>query len=212
MKIISVNVGLPRAIEHNGEIVTTGIYKTPIAGTVRVNADNLAGDAQADLRYHGGWSKAVYAYGSEHYEFWRGELGIDDLQFGAFGENLTTEGLLEHRICAGDHLRVGTAEFVATEPRFPCFKLGVKFGRKDIIKKFQKSRRSGIYFAIIKTGEIAAGDRIEFISRDANQVSISDLSDLHDKKNNLELARRALAVEALPEKWKRDLRKMLEKQ
>ena len=211
MKVISINVGLPRLIEHNGEMIATGIFKSPVADRIKVNEINLDGDAQADLRFHGGWSKAVYAYASEHYEFWRSELPEADLTFGAFGENLTTVGLFENEIFIGDKLRVGSAEFVVTEPRFPCFKLGIRFNRKDIIRRFQKARRSGIYLAIAKTGEIAAGDSIEIISRDANQVSILDLLRLHDEKNDLETAKRAVKVEALPKKWRKDLLKLIEK-
>ncbi len=209
MKIISVNVGMPRLVEYNGEPAATAIYKAPVAGRVRVNQLNLEGDAQADLRVHGGASKSVYAYPSEHYDFWRNELPETDIPTAIFGENLTTKGLLETEVCAGDKFRVGTAEFVVTEPRFPCFKLGIRFGRKDIIRRFQKSRRSGFYLSVAKTGELEAGDSIEFVERDENRVTIEELVRLHDDKNDLEIARRALKVAALPEKWKRDICKML---
>jgi len=175
MKVLSVNVGLPRLVEYRGEPVATGIYKEPVGGRVAVNEFNLEGDAQADLRVHGGYSKAVYVYPSEHYEFWRGELPEMDLPFGVFGENLTTEGLLETEVNVGDRFRIGTAEFVVTQPRQPCFKLGIRFNRNDIIKRFAKSRRSGFYLAIKKTGELGANDEIEFMSRQANQPSISDI-------------------------------------
>jgi MOSC domain-containing protein YiiM len=209
MKIISVNVGMPRLVEYNGEPVATAIYKNPVAGKVKVNRLNLAGDAQADLSVHGGASKSVYAYPFEHYEFWQNEYPDKDLPVAIFGENLTTEGVLETEICAGDRLRVGTAEFVVTEPRFPCFKLGIRFGRKDIIRRFQQSRRSGFYLAVAKTGEIEAGDRIEFVERDPNGVTIEELVKLKEGKSALEIARRALQIEALPENWKQRIRKML---
>ena len=176
MKVLSVNVGLPRLVEYNGEPVATGIYKESVGNErVAVNEFNLAGDAQADLRVHGGYSKAVYIYPSEHYEFWRGEFPEMELQFGTFGENLTTEGILEKDVNIGDKFRIGTAEFLITEPRQPCFKLGIRFGRTDIIKRFAKSGRSGFYVAIAKTGELHAGDEIEFISREANQISIYEV-------------------------------------
>lgn len=210
MKIISVNVGMPRIVaDARGEPVATGIYKNPVAGKVRVNPLNLAGDGQADLRVHGGVSKAVYAYPFEHYEFWRNEYPDKDLPMAIFGENLTTEGILETEICAGDKIRVGTAEFVVTEPRFPCFKLGIRFGRKDIIRRFQQSRRSGFYLAVAKTGELEAWDSIEFLERDPNRITIEDLCRLVEDKNDSEIARRALKVEALPEKWKHSIRQML---
>ena len=209
-KIVSVNVGQPRIVEYNGEPVTTAIYKEPVAGRVKVSDLTIVGDAQVDRRFHGGANKAVYAYPSEHYEFWKSELPEMDLPFGVFGENLTTVGLLETEVCVGDKIRVGTVELMATEPRFPCFKLGIKFGRKDIIRRFQKSRRSGIYFSVAKTGEFQAGDEIVFLERDENRITIEDLVRLHDEKNDLKLAERALKVAALPKDWQRKIRKMLD--
>jgi MOSC domain-containing protein YiiM len=175
MKVLSVNVGLPRIVEYNGEPVATGIYKEPVNNRVAVNEFNLAGDAQADLRVHGGYSKAVYVYPSEHYGFWRKEFPEQDLPFGMFGENLTTENLLETNVNVGDKFRIGTAELVVTEPRQPCYKLGIKFGRADIIKRFAKSGFSGFYLAIEKTGELGAGDEIKFLSREENGASIFDI-------------------------------------
>lgn len=176
MKVLSVNVGLPRLVEYNGEPVATGIFKEPVAGRVEVGEYNLAGDRQADLRVHGGYYKAVYAYPAEHYDFWREELPEMNLPFGIFGENLTTEGLLEAGVNVGDCLRVGTANFIVTQPRVPCFKLGIRFGRTDIIRRFARSGRSGFYLAVEKIGELEAGDRIEFLSREENQPSIADVA------------------------------------
>lgn len=175
MRILSVNVGLPRMVEYNGGQVATGIFKEPVAGKVRVGAENLEGDGQADLTVHGGYSKAVYVYPSEHYEFWRAELPEMELPFGIFGENLTSEGLLENDVFIRDKLKIGTAEFIVTEPRFPCFKLGIRFGRTDIIKRFAKSGRSGFYLSIKKIGELEAGDKIEILSRDKSRSSIADI-------------------------------------
>jgi MOSC domain-containing protein YiiM len=210
MKVISVNVGLPRPVMYNGEPASTGIYKTPVAGPVKVNEVNLAGDAQADLSVHGGYYKAVYVYPFEHYEFWQGELSETELPLAIFGENLTTIGLLETEVCIGDKLRIGTAEFVVTQPRFPCFKLGIRFGRKDIIRRFQKSKRSGFYLAILKTGEIQANDSIEIFERDQTRFSIAEAITLRDEGvGDLEKVRRALEIEALPESWKTRIRKSL---
>ena len=175
MRILSVCVGLPRIVEYNGEPVATAIYKEPVAGKVRVGEFNLEGDRQSDLRVHGGYSKAVYVYPSEHYEFWKNELPEMDLPFGIFGENLTSEGLTEKEVFIGDRFRIGTAEFIVTEPRQPCFKLGIRFGRGDIIKSFAKSGRSGFYLAIAKTGELEAGDEIELLEREQSEISISDV-------------------------------------
>lgn len=175
MKVLSVNVGLPRIVEYRGEPVATGIYKEPIAGRIKVNEFNLEGDRQADLRVHGGYYKAVYVYPSEHYDFWKSELPETDLPFGIFGENLTTDGLLERDVNVGDRLRIGTAEFIVTQPRQPCFKLGIRFGRNDIIKRFAKSGRSGFYLAIEKTGELEAGDEIEILSRASDGENIAEV-------------------------------------
>ena len=176
MKVLSVNVGLPRIVEYNGEPVATGIYKESVGDArIAVNDFNLGGDAQADLRVHGGYSKAVYLYPAEHYKFWRTEFPEMELPFGMFGENLTTEGVLEKDVGIGDKFRIGTAEFLVTEPRQPCFKLGIRFGRTDIIKRFAKSGRSGFYVAIAKAGELGAGDEIESISREEFAPSIFDV-------------------------------------
>jgi len=182
MKVLSVNVGLPRLVEYRGEPVATGIFKEPVVGRIRVNELNLEGDRQADLRVHGGYYKAVYVYPSEHYEFWKREFPEMELPFGIFGENLTTTGLLEKDVFAGDRLGIGTAEFIVTQPRQPCFKLGIRFGRVDIIKRFAKSGRSGFYLSIEKTGELEAGNTVEILDRGQSEVSITDVA---RKKFNL---------------------------
>lgn len=203
MKIISVNIGSPREIFHEGRLIRTGIFKEPIAGRVRVNALNIAGDQQADLTVHGGPSKAVYAYPSEHYTYWRKELPTLELNWGAFGENLTTEGLLEKNLNIGDRLCVGTTELMVTEPRLPCYKLGIRFRRDDMVKRFLKSRRSGFYCAVLREGQIGAGDPIEFLSRDPDQLSVADIVRLYafDKQDVIGL-RKAAGVKALSENWR----------
>lgn len=176
MRILSVNVGLPRLVEYNGEPVSTAIFKDRVEGPVKVGSVNLEGDRQADLSVHGGYYKAVYAYPSEHYPFWRAEYPDMELPYGMFGENLTTEGLTEADVNTGDRLRIGTAEFLVTQPRLPCFKLGIRFGRVDIIKRFFKSGLSGFYLAIDKTGELQKGDAIEIVSRNTAGESIAAIA------------------------------------
>jgi len=149
MKLLSVNVGLPREIEWKGKIVRTSIFKAPVPGRIRVAKLNVEGDQQSDLTVHRGIDKAVYADPSEHYPFWRRELPGMDLPWGVFGENLTTEGLLEETLHIGDRLRVGSSEFVVTQPRMPCFKLGIRFNRSDLVKRFLQSGRTGFYFAVL---------------------------------------------------------------
>jgi MOSC domain-containing protein YiiM len=213
MKLISVNVGLPLdVILGNGKKVTTGIFKEPVEGRVMLRTLNLDGDKQADLTVHGGASKAVYGYPSEHYEFWRKELPDMELPYGMFGENFTTEGMFEDSLYIGDRFRVGEAEIMVTEPRLPCYKLGIKFERSDILKRFLVSRRTGFYFAVLKEGEVEAGDKIEPLGRDRNQITVADITRLYAfEKSDLKTLQRALEVEALPKSWRDYFRKQLEK-
>src|ERR1041384_279090 len=204
MKIISVNVGLPRLVLRNGEPVSTGIFKEPVAGRVMMRTLNLDGDRQADLSVHGGPEKVVYVYPSEHYDFWKRELPDMDFPWGMFGENFTTTGLLETAINIGDRFRVGAAEVMITQPRMPCYKLGIRFGRSDIIKRFLASERSGFYLAVLKEGEVGAGDEFELLNQDGNDVKVVDITRLYtSEKHNADLLRRAIAVAALPESWRK---------
>jgi MOSC domain-containing protein YiiM len=176
MKVLSVNVGRPREIQVDGEVVRTSIFKSPVAGKVRVGRLNLEGDEQSDLGVHGGVRKAVYVYPSEHYAFWRAELPDADLPWGAFGENLTTEGLLEEMVATGDTLRIGSAEFVVTQPRSPCYKLAARLQRPDIIKRFLNSGRSGFYLSVSKEGSLAAGDSIALLSHDRSAITVAQMA------------------------------------
>src|SRR5687768_5986756 len=212
MKIISVNVGRPRLVLSNEQPVSTGIYKTPVEGRVMLRTLNLDGDRQADLSVHGGASKAAYAYPAEHYNYWRDELPGTELPWGMFGENLTIEGLEESTINIGDRFLLGAAEVTVTEPRMPCYKLGIKFGRADIIKRFLASGRTGFYFSVQLEGEVGAGDEIELIARDENNVTVADITRLYArKKDDVETLHRAIALEALPESWRDHFRHQLEK-
>jgi MOSC domain-containing protein YiiM len=213
MKILSVNVGLPREVTWQGKLVTTGIFKEPVNAPVMMRTLNLEGDRQADLTVHGGVDKAVYVYPSEQYDYWRAELPGVDLPWGVFGENFTTEGLLEEAVYIGDRFRVGETEVMVTEPRMPCYKLGIKFGRADIIKRFLASRRTGFYFAVLREGMVGAGDAIKFIGREQQEISVADITRLYAfEKNDLKGLRRAIGVDSLPESWKGYFQHQLEKQ
>jgi MOSC domain-containing protein YiiM len=202
-KIVSVNVGSARQMFHEGRMVRTGIFKTPVVGRVRVDALNLEGDEQADLSVHGGAGKAIYVYPAEHYEFWRRELPQVELPWGSFGENVNTEGVLEKEIHVGDRLCAGTVELIVTEPRLPCYKLNLKFGREDMVKRFLRSRRTGFYLAVAREGEIGAGDSIQFVGRDPQTVSIAEITRLYAfERNDIAALRRAASVQALPESWR----------
>ena len=186
MRVVSVNVAQPRLVEWKDEVVATGIFKQPVSGPVRVGLTNLDGDRQADLTVHGGVDKAVYAYPSEHYPFWQAELERDDLGWGMFGENLTTEGLLERDTRIGDVIRAGTAVLRVTKPRFPCYKLGVKFAREDILDLFLLSRRSGFYTAVLQEGDVAAGDPVERVSGEMDRPTVAEAVDARIREQDEE--------------------------
>jgi MOSC domain-containing protein YiiM len=210
MKLISVNVGLPREITVGGKTVKTSIWKYPVQGRVHVSTLNLDGDQQSDLSVHGGVDKAVYLYPSEHYSYWRTQLLDVELPWGAFGENFTSDGVLEEQIRIGDRIRVGSAEFTVTQPRMPCYKLGIRFNRRDMVKRFLQSKRSGFYLAVIREGEVKKGDAIEFIEKQEAGVTITDIVNLYTvDSQNQELLRRATEVPALPQSWKDYFRKRL---
>jgi MOSC domain-containing protein YiiM len=212
MKLISINVGLPRIVTVNGDPVSTGIFKEPVAGRVMLRTLNLDGDRQADLSVHGGPSKAVYVYPAEHYDYWKRELPGMDLSWGMFGENFTSAGLFESDVNIGDRFSVGSAVVMVTEPRMPCYKLGIKFGRADMVKKFLASERTGFYFAVLQEGEVGAGDPIELIETTDDSVRVSDITRLYTRdKRNLELLRRATRVKALPESWKSYFQQRIDK-
>jgi MOSC domain-containing protein YiiM len=190
--------------------VKTSIWKKPVQGRVHVATLNLEGDQQSDLSVHGGVDKAVYAYSSEHYPFWQGELPGADLSPGAFGENFTSEGLLETEVLIGDRLRIGTAEFIVTQPRMPCFKLGIRFQRPDLVKRFLQSKRTGFYLAVQREGSVTAGDPIEFVERSESGLTILDITNLYAlDSQSQELLRRAIELPALPKSWKDYFRKRL---
>ena len=210
MKVVAVSVGRPREIEWRGRRVETSIFKTPVAGRVRVGRLDLEGDEQADLSVHGGAEKAVYAYPVEHYPWWRRELPDAELSWAAFGENFTTEGLLESGVCIGDRFRVGTAELVVTQPRTPCFKLGIRFGRPEMVKRFQQSGRSGFYFRVAREGEVGAGDAIELLEHDEHGLTVADVVALYaEPAADRALLARASEHAGLPASWRDYFRKRL---
>ena len=210
MNVLSINVGLPRNVEWRGQIVQTSIFKEPVSGSVKVRRLNLEGDRQSDLTVHGGAEKAVYVYPSEHYAFWRQELPSLEFPLGAFGENFTTTGLDENNVHIGDRFGIGSAEFVVTQPRMPCYKLGIRFGRPDMIKRFLKSGRTGFYLAVTREGEVTAGDAILLIAGHPAAVTIADVVSLYaSDADNQELLRRVSGLSELPEGWRDYFRKRL---
>ncbi len=206
--MVSVNVGLPRTVEWQGRPVLTSIFKSPVDGAVRVGASNLAGDRQADPSVHGGRHKAVYLYPAEHYAHWRADLG--DITWGAFGENLTTVGLTEDAVCVGDRLRVGTAELVVTQPRLPCYKLGIRFGRADMERRFLQSRLTGFYLSVAREGAVRAGDAVTVAERAAPSATIAEVVSLYGAdRPDRDLLRRLVDLAALPDGLRTRFREQL---
>jgi MOSC domain-containing protein YiiM len=206
MKLVSVSSGLPRETTWQGRTVTTGIFKQPVDGRVALRKLNLDGDRQADLTVHGGEYKAVYCYPIEHYDYWKKALPGRELPAAIFGENFTTEGLLEDSIHLGDQFSIGSAEVIVTQPRLPCYKLGVRFQSDDMVRRFLASGRTGFYFAVTQEGDVGAGDEIAVIARDPNRVPVSEVTRLYIAKsygqNEVSSIQRASRVKALPESWK----------
>ena len=215
MRLVSLNVGLPREVTWHDTIVTTGIFKHPVYGRVALRKLNLDGDRQADLSVHGGENKAVYCYPLEHYDYRKKELPGRELPLGVFGENFTVDGMLEDSVHLGDRFSVGSAEVVVTQPRMPSYKLGVRFEADDMVKRFFASARTGFYVAVRNEGEVGAGDEIKLIGRDPEAVPVSAIMHLYTEKNysdaDVTCAQRALRVEALPKSWKDYFRERLER-
>jgi MOSC domain-containing protein YiiM len=202
MKVVSLSVGRPKELEVEGGTVVTSIFKDPVDRRLRVTKLNFEGDEQSDLTVHGGVDKAVYVYPVEHYDEWRRELPEVEFPLASFGENLTTEGLFED-VRIGDRFRIGTAEFMVTQPRMPCYKLGIRFGRMDMLKRMLRNGRTGFYFSVTTEGEVGAGDAIVPLAGSKEDLSVTDIVRLYtvDAKNQ-ELLRRATNSTILPESWR----------
>ena len=209
MTLISINVGFPREIIHGGRAVNTGIFKVPVAGPVWLGRLNLAGDGQADLRVHGGADKAVYVYPFEHYAFWAGELARNDFSHGQFGENFTTEGLLEDEVSIGDVFRIGVARVQVTQPRSPCFKLGIRMGDENFPARFAAANRTGFYLRVQEEGMVKAGDAIDRIERAIDSMSVRDVFRLRHVGGTHAQVEHAARLPGLSSSWRAAFEKRL---
>ena len=217
MRLVSVNTGMPREVKWHGRMVTTAIFKEPVKERMALGKLNLDGDRQADRTVHGGEHKAVYCYSLAHYDYWKRELPGRELSMGMFGENFTLDDggarLLEESVYLGDRFSVGGAEVTVTQPRLPCYKLGVRFGSDDMVKRFLASGRTGFYVAVVREGEVGAGDEMKMTARDANAVAVSEITHLYVVKRygdaETRAVRRALRVPELPESWKEYFRERM---
>ena len=212
LRLKSLNVGLPRSVEWKGRTVETGIFKEAVEGRIQLGKLNLDGDRQADLTVHGGVDKPVYVYPAEHYTFWHDVYPEAELPWGMFGENFTTECLLENEVHIGDRFRVGSALVEVSEPRMPCSKLGLKFGRNDVIKRFLESRRTGLYFRVLEEGEVASADEFELVQRGEHGLRVADVTELLVNKTADEASlQRAAQCSPLAESWRVYFKKRIEK-
>jgi len=205
MKVVSVNVSLPIEVEFRGELISTGIFKKPVAGGVIVNKSHLSGDGQADLTVHGGEDKAVYAYSLDHYEYWQRVLRRDTLPPGQFGENLTIARLDEATSCIGDHWQIGTAIFAITQPRMPCHKLGIRFNDMNMPKLFSRARRNGVYLKVLREGIVATGDEVKLLQRGVDAVYVQEILQAYMSPKlaaSKQAYRRVLRVSELSNEWR----------
>jgi MOSC domain-containing protein YiiM len=212
MNLLSVNVSMPKEVPYKGKTVTTGIFKEPVGGRVMLREFNLDGDGQADLKAHGGPHKAVYVYSIENYDYWKSELGRDDFTFGQFGENFTVEGMLDDDIHIGDQFRVGDALVEVTQPRVPCYKLGLRMGSAEFPKLFHSGERVGFYFRVLEEGEVGEADVIERVKVDPERMTVREIYQLlYFDKGNVEGAKRALCIDALSPGWRGSFEEIVSK-
>lgn len=209
MTLISINVGLPREIVHHGQTVSTGIFKEPVAGPVFLRHLNLDGDRQADLRVHGGVDKAVYVYPFEHYAFWAQELRRQDLSYGQFGENFTITGLLEDKVFIGDIFQIGEAQVQVSQPRTPCFKIGIRMGDDNFPARFAAANRTGFYVRVLKEGKVMAGDAIKLIEHAIASMSVREIFQLRLGQGSAEEYSRAARLPGLAAVWRAAFEKRL---
>lgn len=207
MTIVAISLASAKAVDYQGKSVQTGIYKTPVAGPVRVTASGIEGDTQVDLKNHGGVDKAVYVYSTDNYRWWEEELGRE-LSFGQFGENLAVNGLTDDVVHIGDRFTLGEIEAQVTQPRVPCYKLGIKMGDMDFVARFHQSGRVGFYLRILREGELRPGDRIECLGTDPAGLSIRDaMLALGKNPRQQEIIEKALSIPALSGAWRESLEK-----
>lgn len=212
MKLLSVNVSQPKEVSYNGKRIKTGIFKAPVSGRTMMRRLNIDGDGQGDLSVHGGIHKAVYVYPIEHYDYWKRELGRDDLTYGKFGENLTVEGMLEETVHIGDVFRIGDALVEVSQPRVPCFKLGIKMRDPQIVKPFLESERVGFYVRVLEEGEVGAGDTIERIKVGEGQMTVKKIVHLrHFDDTNTAAVEKAASLPALTPSWRDSFEEILVK-
>ncbi len=208
MKVISTNIGKPTKIEWNGEETTTGIYKYPVQEAIYLNKEEVSHDTIADRRYHGGIFKACYLFSAEQYPYWKAKYPHLEWDWGMFGENLTVEGLDESKIRIGNVYQLGTALVQITQPREPCFKLGIRFNDQTILKQFIDHGFPGTYIRILREGNVAVGDSLELVDESKSPLTTQQFYNLlFSKQKNKELVQMAMENDALPPGKREKLKK-----
>jgi MOSC domain-containing protein YiiM len=206
--VLSVNVGTPREFEYHGRPARSAIWKTPVSGRISARGVNLAGDDQADRGAHGGPDKAVYAYAMEDVRWWEKEIGRP-LERGAFGENLTTEGIDVNEALVGQRWTIGTTLLEVSEPRIPCWRLGVRMNDESFVRRFTEAMRPGAYLRILEEGDVGAGDEIRTVERPSTDLTIRDVFRIYTRDRSE--AARLLEVPVMSDAWKRWASRQVEK-
>jgi len=213
MQLVSINISLPKPISYNGKEVLSGIFKQAITSPVFVAKNNIEGDGQADRVNHGGEHKAVYAFSHDHYAYWQEALQSPNLPIGAFGENLTITNLDEEQLHIGDQLRIGELVLEVSQPRVPCYKLGLALGNKNAPEMFIKRFETGVYFRVKQEGTICTHDTVEVIKRSVHAVSVKSLFKAYFDKsmeNSLAVLTAGLKVPELAPEWQAKIKKRLQ--
>ena len=201
MQLLSINVGRPQEWSWNGKPVLTSIFKKPVSGKRKVSFLNIEGDEQSDLKAHGGINKAVYAYDISHYDHWKAILPRNDWEYGMFGENLTTTGLLDEEARIGDIYQFGTAKLQVVQPRFPCLKINIRFDLTDMIERFAAERRSGIYFKVVEEGFIEENNPVSLLERSPYPVTVQQYAECYYSKGaDRQVLQTLVAIPFLPER------------
>ncbi|BBA34305.1 MOSC domain protein [Methylocaldum marinum] len=208
MELLAISLAEPKQVEYHGRSISTGIYKEPVEGPVKVGTFGLEGDVQVDLKNHGGKDKAIYVYTVENYRFWERELNKSSFAFGQFGENFTVSGMPDDTVHIGDIFAIGKLVVQVTQPRVPCFKLGIRMGDPSFVDAFLNSGRNGFYFRVLEEGEVNSGDTIVRLQQDEVRLNIRDaMLAIIKGPRQQEIIERALRIEALSESWQESLKK-----
>jgi ferredoxin-NADP reductase/MOSC domain-containing protein YiiM len=209
--LVSLNVGLPRDVSWRGRTVHTGIWKTPVTGSRLVRRLNVDGDGQGDLLGHGGEQRAVLVYQVGSYDYWRHHFGRNDIEFGAFGDNFTVDGLPDDEVCIGDRYRIGGAQFEVTQPRVTCYRVGMRLGVPDLAALLVAHHRPGFYLRVLSEGRVEAGAEIEQIAQGPQRMTVAEIDALlYLPDRDADGLRRALLIPALSPGWQGSFRELLD--